>query len=300
MIGVPGTAQRLFGALRDAGVSVMLISQGSSEHSICFAVPAAQAVRAEEVVRARLRRRAARGPGAARRRSTRDCSILAVVGDDMAGSHGVAAKVFSALGNAGINVRAIAQGASERNISVVIDVKDMTRAMRAVHASFYLSPHTVSIGVLGPGLVGKALLEQLASQCRAIAPRLQARPARACDRRHRSQMLLDESAHRAGRVARAIAKRRPNRWTSTRFAQHVQADHLPHAVIIDCTRQRSGRGALRATGSPRGIHVVTPNKNAHSGRVRLLRGAQGGAPRRARALPLRGHGWRWAARDLRR
>ena len=132
MIGVPGTAHRLFGALRDHGISVILISQGSSEHSICFAIPEAEAARAETVVRQAFDRELREGqiqqvqvdPG---------CSILAVVGDGMAGSHGVAAKVFGALGNAAVSVRAIAQGASERNISAVIDSKFSARALRSVH-----------------------------------------------------------------------------------------------------------------------------------------------------------------------
>ena len=93
-----------------------------------------------------------------------DLAILAVVGDGMAGTPGVSAKVFSALGAAAVNVRAIAQGASERNISVVVDGKQATRALRATHASFYLSPNTLSIGVIGPGTVGRVLLDQLASQ----------------------------------------------------------------------------------------------------------------------------------------
>ena len=98
-----------------------------------------------------------------------DLAILAVVGDGMAGTPGVAAKVFSALGTAGVNVRAIAQGASERNISVVVDGRNATRALRAVHAGLYLSPHTLSIGVIGPGTVGRVLLDQLAVAERAAA-----------------------------------------------------------------------------------------------------------------------------------
>ena len=83
-------------------------------------------------------------------------SILAVVGDGMAGAHGVAAKVFNSLGDAAISVRAIAQGASERNISVVVDGKRVAaKALRAVHAAFYLSPNTMSIGLIGPGTVGQ-------------------------------------------------------------------------------------------------------------------------------------------------
>ncbi len=163
MIGVPGTAHRLFGALREEGISVILISQGSSEHSICCAIPAAQAERAERVVRAAFMRELAEGQIQSVEAST-ELAILAVVGDGMAGTPGVSAKVFDALGKAAVNVRAIAQGASERNISVVVDGKQATRALRATHASFYLSPNTLSIGVIGPGTVGRVLLDQLASQ----------------------------------------------------------------------------------------------------------------------------------------
>ena len=168
MIGVPGTAHRLFGALRDHGISVILISQGSSEHSICFAIPEAEATRAEAVVRQAFDSELRQGQIQSVEVAT-GCSILAVVGDGMAGAHGVAAKVFGALGNAAVSVRAIAQGASERNISVVIDGKHSSRALRAVHSSFYLSPHTVSIGLIGPGLVGGVLLDQMASQVERLS-----------------------------------------------------------------------------------------------------------------------------------
>ena len=97
MIGVPGTAHRLFGALRDHGISVILISQGSSEHSICFAIPEAEATRAEAVVRQAFDSELRLGQIQSVE-VTSACSILAVVGDGMAGSHGVAAKVFGALG----------------------------------------------------------------------------------------------------------------------------------------------------------------------------------------------------------
>ncbi|HXC59294.1 MAG TPA: aspartate kinase, partial [Steroidobacteraceae bacterium] len=118
MIGVPGTAHRLFGALREESISVILISQGSSEHSICCAIPEAEADRAEAVVRAAFTRELAEGQIQSVE-AAKDLAILAVVGDGMAGTPGVSAKVFNALGAAAVNVRAIAQGASERNISVV-------------------------------------------------------------------------------------------------------------------------------------------------------------------------------------
>jgi aspartokinase/homoserine dehydrogenase 1 len=172
MIGVPGTAHRLFGALREEGISVILISQGSSEHSICCAIPADQAERAARVVRGAFDRELTEGQ-IQRVDVDSGLAILAVVGDGMAGMPGVSAKVFNALGGSAVNVRAIAQGASERNISVVIEGKDATRALRAVHSSFYLSPHTLSIGVIGPGTVGRVLLDQLASQSSRLREQFQ-------------------------------------------------------------------------------------------------------------------------------
>jgi aspartokinase/homoserine dehydrogenase 1 len=133
MIGVPGTANRLFGALREEGISVILISQGSSEHSICCAIPQDQSERAAAVVRAAFERELKEGQ-IQDVDVTPDLAILAAVGDGMAGQPGVAAKVFNALGSASVNIKAIAQGASERNISVVVDGKHATRALRAVHA----------------------------------------------------------------------------------------------------------------------------------------------------------------------
>ena len=226
MIGVPGTAQRLFGALREDGISVILISQGSSEHSICFC-------------RARRRRRTHRAYRAAAFAAElrdgqiqnvdvlRACSILSVVGDGMAGTPGIAAKVFAALAGAGVNVRAIAQGSSERNISVVIDDKQITRALRTVHAAFYLSPHTVSIGVVGPGVVGRTLLEQMWSQ----VPRLLA--GFNLDLRVRGimtskRMLLAEPAVNPEHVAAPTSRRRrPWTWRSSRSTSRPTTSRTP-------------------------------------------------------------------------
>ena len=170
MIGVPGTAHRLFGALREEGISVILISQGSSEHSICCAVPQEQAERAAAVVGRAFERELREGQIQSVDVDP-DLAILAVVGDGMAGTPGIAAKVFAALGATAVNVRAIAQGASERNISAVIEGRHATRALRAVHAGLYLSPHTISVGVIGPGTVGRVLLDQLASQSARLRER---------------------------------------------------------------------------------------------------------------------------------
>jgi aspartokinase/homoserine dehydrogenase 1 len=260
MIGVPGTAHRLFGALRDAGISVILISQGSSEHSICFAIPEAQAVRAEAAVRrafdAELR------DGQIQRVDVGlNLSILAVVGDGMAGAHGVAAKVFNSLGDAAISVRAIAQGASERNISVVVDGRGAAKALRAVHAAFYLSPNTLSIGLIGPGTVGRVLLAQIATQIerlRALNLDLRVRGIAGSKR----MLLSDTSIDLDSWPSRLAAAGEP--LDLDKFANHCQADYIPHTVIIDCTASADVAQQYQAWLG-RGIHVVTPNKKANSG-----------------------------------
>jgi aspartokinase/homoserine dehydrogenase 1 len=269
MIGVPGTAHRLFGALRDSGISVILISQGSSEHSICFAIPEAQALRAEDAVRrafdTELRDGQIQSVDVAL-----GMSILAVVGDGMAGAHGIAAQVFNALGRSAINVRVIAQGASERNISVVVDGKGAAKALRAVHAGFYLSPNTLSIGLIGPGTVGRVLMAQIESQVerlRALNVDLRVRAIAGSKR-----MLLEEAAidlqHWPQRMAEAGEP-----LDLEKFVNHVQADYIPHAVIIDCTASAEVAANYR-DWLARGVHVVTPNKKANSGSMPSYRAVQ--------------------------
>lgn len=259
MIGVPGTADRLFGALRDAGISVMLISQGSSEHSICFAVPEESAELVKSVVEEAFALELAQAQ-VQKVGMTLGCGVLAVVGEGMAGTPGVAARFFGTLGKAGINVRAIAQGASERNISAVISSADMTRALRTVHASFYLSAKTVSIGLIGPGSVGGVLLDQMAGEVARL----------------RDDFNLDLRIRGIGGSRRmALDDRRVELedWRSVlqhgsdmdlaRFVDHVQADHLPHTILVDCTAD-PGIAAQYADWLQRGIHIITPNKRAHS------------------------------------
>jgi aspartokinase/homoserine dehydrogenase 1 len=258
MIGVPGTADRLFGALREAGISVVMISQGSSEHSICFAVPEAHGQRAKSIVRQAFALELEQGqiqgvevqPG---------CSILAIVGDGMRGVPGVAATMFGSLGRAGVNVRAIAQGASERNISAVIDSEESARALRAVHSGFYLSPQTISVGVLGAGTVGSALLDQLSTEVDRL----------------RREANVDIRVRGIATSARALTDdtrlalndwREALQWDGApldldAFVSHLHAEHLPHTVIIDCTASQEIADRY-ADWLAAGIHVVTPNKKA--------------------------------------
>ena len=275
MIGVPGTAHRLFGALREEGISVILISQGSSEHSICCAIPQAQAERAAQVVRRAFERELLEGQIQSVDVDS-DLAILAVVGDGMAGTPGISGKVFDALGTATVNVRAIAQGASERNISVVIDGKHATRALRAVHAGLYLSPHTLSIGVIGPGSVGRVLLNQIASQRARLHDQVK------LDLRVRgllgTQRMVLSDAGLQLHDWRTQYEQSNTPADIERFVRHLRVEHLPHTVIIDCTA--SSEVAKRyPEWLASGIHIVTPNKKANSADMAFYRSLR--AARRA-------------------
>ena len=259
LIGVPGTAERVFAALHAARISVVMISQGSSEHSICCVVRGAEAVPACDALRRAFDRELAAGQVQGVQ-LTEGVSVLAAVGDGMAGTPGVAARLFGALARARVNIRAIAQGASERNISVAIATEDATRALRAAHASFWLSPQTVAVAVIGPGKVGAALLDQV----EAAMPRLRA--GAGLDLRLRAladsrRLWLGE--HGAPGTWREHLADAPDGDLDS-LAPHLLGAHLPHSVIVDCSA--SDAIAERYAGwLAAGIHVITPNKHAVAG-----------------------------------
>ncbi|MEM1261593.1 MAG: bifunctional aspartate kinase/homoserine dehydrogenase I [Pseudomonadota bacterium] len=265
MIGVPGTANRVFSALHEADVSVVLISQASSEHSICCAVPEDRADIAVDALRKRFSTELADGQ-ITRIDAKRDMSILALVGEGMHGVPGVAGRFLSTLGRAGINVNAIAQGSSERNISLVVRRDDATRALRAAHSGFYLSRKTLSIGLLGPGTVGSAFLDQLATQADALAERF------SLDLRVRAIAGSSKWLAAPRRLGltdwRGAYQQAQTLESLDAFVDHVDADHLPHSVIVDCTAD-SDIAARYPAWLQRGIHIVTPNKKAFSGDAEL-------------------------------
>ena len=278
MVGVPGIANKLFGALRAEGVSVVLISQGSSEHSICFAVPGAQGGLAKRTVEEAFMSEMTRGQiqtvGL-----TEGCCILAAVGDGMVDAPGVAGKFFTALGRAGVSVRAIAQGSSERNISAVIDEREATRALRNVHSAFYLSHQTLSVGVVGTGLIGGTFLDQLNARLEELRRR------RSIDVRVRGlmnsrRMLLGERAVDLGSWKDDLGGKGTGADIE-RFAEHVLAEHLPHAVLIDATSD-AGVASRYAEWLDRGINVITPNKKGNTATLAQYRAVREAARRRGR------------------
>jgi bifunctional aspartokinase / homoserine dehydrogenase 1 len=267
MIGIPGVANKLFGALHAVDVSVVMISQASSEHSICFAVPLAQAELTKHTIEEAFFAEIQRGQ-VQTVDLTKDCCILAIVGDGMIERTGVAGKFFTALSKSEVNIRAIAQGSSERNISVVIEQREATKALRAVHSAFYLSSQTLSVGLIGTGLIGGTFLNQLQKRLEAL------REQRGIDLRVRgivnSRKMLVDDRRLDLQHWKADLDQSTLQADLERFVDHVHAAHLPHSVIIDATASdtlpQHYEGWLA-----RGINIITPNKKGNAGSLSSYR-----------------------------
>lgn len=272
MIGVPGIASRAFRALYEASVSVIVIAQASSEFSICIAIPSSQCEEAVSAIRTSFR--SYLSDGLISSISTiPNCSILAIVGEKMQQRPGVSSRFFGSLTRSGVNIIAMAQGSSEHNISVVVDSNSESRALRAAHAAFYLSDQTVSLGLIGPGVVGAAFLQQVHSQLKTLDENF------CVDLRVRGistskHMLfgdpIDLSTWRecfgAAASSELMQKTECTVMESDldKFADYIQDTALPHAVICDC----SASGIVSSYYEKwleRGIHIITPNKKANSG-----------------------------------
>ena len=261
MSGVPGVSSRLFSALRREGISVILISQASSEYSICLAVPQSEVSAAVRTVRKEFQSELASGDISSVE-SENELAILAAVGENMPGRIGVAGKFFSSLAKAGVNIRAIAQGSSERNISAVIRSDESGRALRALHSSFFLSAQTLSVGLFGPGNIGGTLLDQIAAESDRLRREFD------LDIRIRGiatskKMLLSEEGIDLSRWREELAEHGVV-YRDDVFLSHISASYYPHAVIVDCTSSEE-RAKQYASFIRQGFHIVTPNKKAGSG-----------------------------------
>ncbi|MBT8266449.1 MAG: bifunctional aspartate kinase/homoserine dehydrogenase I [Bacteroidia bacterium] len=164
MVGIPGFSKRLFETLAQEKINIILITQASSEHSICFGIDENEAIQAKSVIDKIFENEIALNKidpilieaGLA---------IIAIVGDNMKSHQGISGKMFSALGKNNVNIRAIAQGASERNISAVIESKDVKKALNTIHERFFeIKTKQVNLFITGVGNVGERLLEQIQQQ----------------------------------------------------------------------------------------------------------------------------------------
>ena len=164
MIGIPGFSKRLFGALSQEKINVSLITQASSEHSICIAINNSDAENAKTAIDSEFSYEIEQhrvDPLIIEENN----AIIALVGDHMKSHQGISGKMFSTLGKNNVNIRAIAQGASEKNISAVISHKDIKKALNSLHAAFFEDQtKELNLFIVGVGNVGGKLLEQIKKQ----------------------------------------------------------------------------------------------------------------------------------------
>ena len=172
MVGIPGFSKRLFEALAGEEINVILITQSSSEHSICVGINTADTERAGKAVDRAFEIEVAAGK-VDPLKVEQDLAIIALVGDKMKSHPGISGRMFGALGRNGINVRAIAQGSSERNISAVISSADVKKGVNVLHEAFFESAYKqLNIFIVGTGNVGSKLIDQLIQQQQYLSDNL--------------------------------------------------------------------------------------------------------------------------------
>ncbi len=274
MVGVHGVAARTFAAVDAERLSVSTIFQASSESSIGFTVPQTEADRGVRAVQRAFRDELASGLVDAVTSRT-GIAVIAVVGDGMAGAPGVAARVFSALASGSINVVAIAQGSSERNISFAVAEADVPEAARRIHAAFQLSkigggrtppsaPHT-DVVLLGFGRVGRALADQIAGANGRAPVRvvgLLDRSGYVFEPRGLSSRRLIELTRK--KDAGALLSTLGGRAASAQTALTFMAGHaVSHPVVVDVTSEETGD--LLCTALAQGFDLVLANKRPLAG-----------------------------------
>lgn len=257
MVGVPGTAERLFRALASRRVNVILISQASSEHTICFAVSRAEAAAATAAVGDEFRFELQHGLTTLDEKG--DQTVVAVVGEGMKGRPGVSGDLFGSLGRHGINISAIAQGASERNISLVIDAPQRVRALNVIHHAFFERRKRLALVVVGVGNIGGALLQQLHQQRKYLADRgFDVRVVAVANSRR--FVLKGEGLDLATWPAELARSRRV--MSAGALVRALGRLQLTDAALVDCTASDAVVDAYPQFIDA-GLHVITPNKRAN-------------------------------------
>ncbi len=280
MVGVPGIAMRLFGALARREVSVILISQASSEHSICFAIEPGAVARARESVAAEfaLERQAGLIDDLV---IEPEMSVIAVVGAAMRETPGSAGRIFGVLGEAHVNVRAIAQGSSELNISCVVGRDDEKRAVSAIHEAFFADHRTVSVFIAGLGRVGRRLVEQMTAQSDGLRARAGLRLD--IDGASTSRHLLIRTSGIQGAGLRQTVESEGQPADLEALVRAAISSRRSSAVFVDCTdSEETTRHYARLLDA--GVHVVSANKRPFGGDLSTYKAIKAGRRRGRGAL----------------
>ena len=262
MVGITGISGRLFSALARQQVNVILITQASSEFSISLAVDPQEAERAKAVIEEEFEHEI-RGNKIEPVAIETGLSVVAVIGENMKENSGISAKLFGALGMNGVNVKAIAQGSSEYNISVVVKRTDLSKSLNALHEVFFLSDvKSLNLYVVGLGLIGKTLIKQIQNQAAYLAKKHSLKINLVGVANSRKMLLCNNNIAIENWEAEFEAKAKPSNLSE--FIKTIKEFNLPNCVFVDNTSSKSVvehyNDLLTAS-----VSIVTPNKLANSG-----------------------------------
>ena len=265
MIGVPGIVNRLGKVLQQTNISIVLISQASSEHSICFAVRSKDARSAADVIKQEFKDDF-KNENLSAIQIEEDCSILAIVGSGMTGTKGIAARFFNAISLSKTNVIAIAQGSSEKNISIVIKRKDMNHATSFVHDAFFNSNKQITIGIMGYGSIGQELHKQILDERKILQERENISLDILALSNSQKMMLSEDnidlkSASNVTEKIEALEQSNTNEMIN-----HISRRSAYGRIIIDCSASDEAPDEY-SNIFENGISIVTANKKGLSGNI---------------------------------
>lgn len=233
MIGITGFSKRFFEALSDENINVIMITQASSEHSICIGVKEEEALAAKKVIDEKFAFEISINK-VAPAIIEKNMVNIAVVGEKMKDHQGISGKLFSSLGANNINIRAIAQGASERNISIIIDKKNVTKAINTLHESFFEAQiKELNLFVTGVGNVGSKLLEQIEKQTNYLIENLRLK-IRVIAISNSKKMVLEEEGLDLSNWKTKLQESKTNANRDS-FFEYAKKLNLRNSIFVDNT-----------------------------------------------------------------
>jgi aspartokinase/homoserine dehydrogenase 1 len=233
MIGITGFSKRFFEALSDENINVIMITQASSEHSICIGVKEEEALAAKKVIDEKFAFEISINK-VAPAIIEKNMVNIAVVGEKMKDHQGISGKLFSSLGVNNINIRAIAQGASERNISIIIDKKNVTKAINTLHESFFEAQvKELNLFVTGVGNVGSKLLEQIEKQTNYLIENLRLK-IRVIAISNSKKMVLEEEGLDLSNWKTKLQESKTNANRDS-FFEYAKKLNLRNSIFVDNT-----------------------------------------------------------------
>lgn len=262
LMGIPGSAARLFSCLGQHKINIVMITQASSEHSICLAVMASDAHRAAEVVNDEFRKEI-ESQLVKRLHIENDVALVAVIGEKMKSVPGLAGSLFRSLGKNGVNIIAIAQGSSELNITFAIKQKDEKKALNLVHDTFFLSENKgLNIFLVGVGLIGSTLIHQIRDQHDRLIKEKKLDIQIIGIANSKKMLFINDGIDLNTWKETLLAEGSASSFEA--FIDKMTQYNFANSIFIDCTANHDIKNYYPAILS-RAISISTANKTAASG-----------------------------------